>query len=225
MKRRRGPDRHEPGLHRLDSAPSDPGAAAARSRVEALLEQMTRVELQVVVVSPPDETRLAAEDHARDAALVAGRDTLLRDAVAAARDATIRLFARGGFSGTWAATDMAVSVVRASDRVAAAAAVEEAAIAAVVEDLVDDETLEILRSTWDDLVSLRRIPAPGSLSAFAAPVAVTLRGPLQVAIVGASAIALVVGALALGSVPGAIVAAAGIALVAGLARRLRQPYT
>ena len=62
---------------------------------------------------------------------------------------------------------MSASVATASDRVAAVAAFEEAAIAAVVEDLVDDDTLEVLRSTWDELTSSSAIPSPGSLSSLA----------------------------------------------------------
>lgn len=207
----------------MTAVPSDPGAAAARARVEALLERFTRVELQVVVVAPPDATRLAARDRARDAAIVAGRAALLNEAVAAARDATIRTFARGGYSGTWAATDMAVSVVRSSDRAAAAAALEEATIAAVVEDLVDEDTLEVLDSTWEELVSLSGIPSPGALSSFATPAASTIRGPLQVMIVGAFVIFLVAAGLAVGLGTGLIALAFAVAIVAGVARRWRQP--
>ena len=78
---------------------------------------------------------------------------------------------------------MAVSVARPEDRVAAAIAFEEAAMAAVVEDLVDEETLETLRSTSDDLVSLTGLPSPGSLSAIGAPTELEGRGPLVVTLV------------------------------------------
>lgn len=203
--------------------PIDPAAAAARDRVRSLLERFTRVELQVVVVASPDATRIAARDRARTAAIVAGRGPLLNEAVALAREATIRAFAQGGFSGTWAATDMAVSVVRASDRVAAASAVEEAMIAAVVEDLVDDDTLEVLRSTWNELVSLRGIPSPGSLSAFASPAATAVRGPLQVTIVAAFVILCVAVGFAIGLAAGLLLLALSLAIVAGLTRRRRQP--
>ena len=156
---------------------NDPGAAAARRRVGTVLERLARVEFQVLVVAPPDATRLAARDRARGAALVAGRGALLDEASAAAREVTIKAFARAAFSGTWAATDMAVSVVRADDRVAAAAASEEAAMAAVVEDLVDEDTLEVLRATTDELEGSKGIPTPGSLTAFARPRSGVVRPP------------------------------------------------
>lgn len=83
--------------------------------------------------------------------------------MSAARDATLRIFARSAFSGTWAFTDMAMSVTNAQDRVATAAAFEEAAMAAVVEDLVDGDTLEVLRSTSHDLARLTGVPQPLSI--------------------------------------------------------------
>ncbi|MEO8570128.1 MAG: hypothetical protein ABI553_00380 [Chloroflexota bacterium] len=197
--------------------PNDAGATAARARVAVVLERFSRVELQVVVVAAPDARRRAAVDLARSAAIVAGRGERLAEAVAAAREVTIRAFARGGFSGTWAATDMAVSVTRAEDRVAAAAALEEATIAAAVEDLVDDETLEVLRSTWDELASLQGIPSPGSLSAFTAPAAGAVWGPLQIAIVIAFVIVSAVIWLRLGAVVGLVVLVVGLGIAARVA--------
>lgn len=222
MKRRRGPGPTPPPL-RPHVATDDPAVDAARARVEAVLNDFSRVELQVVVVAPPDAIRLAARDRARSAAIVAGRGPLLDDAIAAAREVTLRAFARGGFSGTWAATDMAVSVVRASDRVAAAAAVEEAVMAAVVEELVDPETLEELRATWDELASLRGIPSPGSLAGFASPAAGAMRGPIQIAVVVAFIVACAAIGFGLGFGVGLIPLAIGVAVMAALLRRRGEP--
>jgi len=222
VKRVRGSDRRDAPLRRSEADPTDPGATAARARVERLLEEMTRVDLQVIVVSPPDPTRLAAEERARDAALLAGRDMLLRDATAAARDATIQLFARAGFSGTWAFTETAISVATADDRVAAAAAFEEAAMAAVVEDLVDPETVEILRSTSDQYERFGGLPSPGSLSAFTAPAGKMIRGPLQVAILALFVVVCFAIGLFAGSSFGLVLLALGGAVVAAMARRYRR---
>ncbi len=145
---------------------TDP-VVAARARVDDLLERLTRVNLQVVVVARPDATRLAAQARARAAAVAAGRGGLFDEAAAAVREATIRAYSRGGFSGTWAANDWSISVATPADRVAAAAAFEEAAMAEVVEDVVDDDTLEILRASTDELIRSSGVPSPGSLSSFA----------------------------------------------------------
>lgn len=219
MMRRRGRESLEPLLRRSDGDPTDPGATAARARVEALLERMMHLDLQVIVVSPPDATRLAAEDRARDAALLAGRDVLLREAVAAARDATLQLFAQAGYSGTWALTRTAISVATTDDRVAVAAAFEEAAIAAVVEDLVDPETVDVLRSTSAEFDRLHGLPSPGSLAVVATPAPNTIRGPLQVSVVALFVIVCLTVGLAVGSVSGLVVVALGLAIVAGMARR------
>jgi hypothetical protein len=143
----------------------DPADAAVAARVEAVLEELRRINLQVMVVAQPDERRLQARDRARELAAPAGRARLLESAAAAGREAALGGFARGGFTGTWAATEMSASVTRADDRIAAAAAFEEAMMAAVVEDLADEETLDVLRATTDQLGLSSRIPAPGALDA------------------------------------------------------------
>jgi len=161
--------------------PTIEAESAARARMDDLLERMSRVDLQVVVVAPPDATRVAARDRARAAAAAAGRAILFDEAAAAAREATLRAFARGGFSGTWAANDWSISVANANDRAAAAAAFEEAAMAAVVEDLADEDTLEVLRATTTELELATGLPPPGALSALTGRFVAGTTGPLQVA--------------------------------------------
>jgi hypothetical protein len=198
---------------------NDPGVAAARVRVANLLEGITRVGLQVVVVAPPDATRLAARDRARTAAVAAGRGPLLDEAMAAARDQTMRTFARSSFGGTWAFTEMAMSVTRAIDRVAAVSAFEEAAMAEVIEDLVDPDTLDVLRSTTAELGVMTDVPAPGSIAAFASP-ATGIRSSLGLVLVGAFALFLV----AIGLFGASLVTLAfGIAIIVGIARRGAKP--
>ena len=138
-----------------------------------------RANLQVMVVARPDATRLAARDRARALAATAGRAAIFDEAATAARETTLRSFASAGFSGTWAATEMSASVASATDRIAAAAAFEEAAMAAVVEDLADDDTLEVLRATSDELDRSAGIPVPGSLATFTAQPGLTADGPRQ----------------------------------------------
>ncbi len=197
---------------------TDP-VAAARARVEALLERMSRVDLQVVVVAGPDATRRAARDRARNAAIAAGRGDLFDEAAGAARETTLRAFARAGFSGTWAAQDWSVSVANAGDRAGAAAAFEEAAMAAVVEDLVDDETLDVLRASSDELDRSTGLPSPGSLGSFARS-AVTNESSAQRAILIAFGIIGIGAWFVLGPGIGLLAIAAGVAL-AGIRGRLR----
>jgi hypothetical protein len=137
---------------------------AARDRVAALLEWATHIPLDVATVALPDAERLAARERAVGVAKLHHRQRLLVEAVAAARETVLRSFAAGGFSGTWAATDWSISVASGTDRVAAAAALEEAAVAMILQDIADAETVEVLAATWDNLVRLRGVPVPGALS-------------------------------------------------------------
>ena len=200
----------------------DSGADAARARVAALLDTLPRIDLQVVVVARPDATRMAARDRATEAAILAGRGDLLYEARAAVREAVLRTFARSGFSGTWAVTDMAVSVTRSEDRVAAAAAFEEAAMAAVVEDLVDEEITDILRATTAGLNGMSGVPTPGSLAAFATPPAGAIRGPIELAVLIAFVVVCVVVAVLFSVGVGLLALAAGLAVLAALTRQRRS---
>lgn len=202
------------------AAPGDTEpTAAARDRVAALLERLSRLNLQVAVVGPPDPARFAARDRARTAAIAAGRGPLLDEAVTAAREGALRAFAGGGFSGTWAASEMAASVATASDRVAAAAAFEEAATAAVAEDLVDIDTLEILRSTSQELGGLTGVPQPGELSNLTSG-AFAIRGPLQFIVVVAFVAAIAIAGFVVGGTRTLVVLVLAFAIIAALVRRL-----
>jgi hypothetical protein len=223
MKPQRGSRRARSNEWSADEA-GDAATVAARERVRGVLEGVTRINLGVVVVAPPDATRMAARDVARTAASVAGRGPLLRESMSAAREVVLDSFARSGFSGTWAATQMTMSVAGPTDRVAAAAAFEEAAMAAVVEDLdVDDETLDVLRSTSLELTGLGGLPMPGSLASLAAPTAGVLRGPIQVAIVAVVVLACAFIGFAVGSYAGLIIVFIGVGIVGAIAQRSSRP--
>lgn len=190
---------------------------AAQGRVQALLDRLARVDLQVAVVTPPDATRIAARDRAKTAAIAHGRLTLFDHASAAAREMAIRGFGRSGYSGTWALTEMSMSVATPRDRLSAAAAFEEAAMAAVVEDIAGEETVGVLRSTSNGLGNLTGLTAPGSIAAIASPTHV--RGPLALGLLGILVVVLFASGLGAVSV---LALALAIALLAALMRR-RQP--
>ena len=221
MKRHRGSARHPFGPERASREADDAGTVAARGRVAAVLDRLARADLQVAVVGPPDAERMAARDRARTAAITSGRGALFDEATTVVRERTLRVFARSGFSGTWALTDMSMSIARPDDRVASAAAFEEAAMAAVVEDLVDEETLDTLRSTSDELSGLASVPAPGSISGFGSPGS-TVRGPIQMVVFGAFGVFLTVVGIASASV---IVVVLGLVILAGLLRNRRPNGT
>ena len=222
MNRLRASYRHGQRTRSASSRPTGDAGAAARERVTALLDHLLHVDLQVVVVEPPDLARRTASDRARIAAVAAGRRELMEDAVEAVRDIATQAFSRGGFSGTWAATDMSASVVRSADRVAAAAAFEEAMLAAVAEDLLDAETLDTLRATADVLIDMTGIPSPGALSNLASPRSGTSRGPRQAVAVGIVVLASALLWIGLGLGFGILTIVLGLSLIAAVSRRTVQ---
>ena len=189
----------------------------------ALFEGASRVNLGVVVVALPDATRETARDAATDAAIVAGRNALLREATTSAREIVLKSFSGAGFSGTWAVTEMSLSVASASDRVAAVAAFEEATIAAVVEDLVDADTVDILRLTWDEISSSSAIPSPGALSSIASTASAVDRSPIQVAIVAGVILVCALVGFAVASYLGLIAVFLAVGVVGALARGSSRP--
>ncbi len=203
--------------------PRDPAAAAARERVAALFGKAARVNLGVVVVAPPDATRMAARDVAMSAASEARRGGILDEATIAARETVLKAFAGAGFSGTWAVTEMSMSVASAIDRVAAVAAFEEATIAAVAEDLVDEDTIAVLRSTWDELTSASAIPSPGSLSSIAAPPPGVDRSPIEVAVIAGLVLVCAFVGFAVASYAGLILVFLGVGILGALAQRSSRP--
>jgi hypothetical protein len=147
---------------------------------------------------------------------------MMEEAASAARSIVLDSFARSGFSGTWAATEMSMSVAGPADRMAAAAAFEEAAMAAVVEDLdVDDETLDVLRVTSMELTGLGSLPMPGALSSIAS--VATVGRPLQIVVLAAFVMAIlaIFATASLGI--GIVVLGLGASLAATLSRRSSRP--
>lgn len=118
---------------------------------------------------------------------------------------------------------MSASVATAGDRVAAGAAFEEAAMAAVVEDLVDEDTLEVLRGSSDEFDRSTGLPPPGSLSGFAGPAGMAVQGPLRLAVSIALVIACAAAWLIAGTGLALITLALGLVLTAGLAQRRTRP--
>ena len=96
-------------------------------------------------------------------------------------------------------------------------------MAAVVEDLVDADTLEILRSTSEGFGRTRGLPSPGSIAAFATPAAGSAPGSLQVIVTSLFLVISIVIGLLVGYPFGLLLLALGVAIATGLARRWRQP--
>ena len=138
---------------------------AARGRVAATLEAARHIELERLIVGVPGDEAAEARRRALAAAATAGRAALVEEAREAALAWVTRTFSERAYSGTWAVTEMSMSVTRPADRAAVAEALADAVTADAVEDLIEAETLDALRARWDTLETAGPIPEPGSLSA------------------------------------------------------------
>jgi hypothetical protein len=139
-------------------------AQAARRRVERTMARAQHVDLTSLIVGLPGDTVDAAREKATDAAIMHGRRELLEEARHEATAWVLQAFATRGYSGTWAWTEMSMSVARPKDRAAVAETLADAVTADAVEDLVEPEIAETLRSTWSVLADSTAIPEAGSLS-------------------------------------------------------------
>lgn len=111
-------------------------------RIDAFLARLERVsidDLQVLALQPADvDERDALLDQVDAAARAAGRLDELDDAADLANEAIVRELAFRGYEPTWLGLNWGRSMARTEDRAALIQAVEDAAMAAVVADLVPE---------------------------------------------------------------------------------------
>ena len=123
------------------------GELEVRGRVDALfarLDQLTPDDLSHVGLRRADGERDELRQMVVTAARAAGRSALLAEARAGARDLVLRRYAAGTLHPTWVGLNWGLSQGTADDRVAIVEAVQDAAAAAVVEDLVPDDVTRAL---------------------------------------------------------------------------------
>lgn len=189
------------------TAGGDAAIDAAR-RVAATLEAARHIELERLIVGRSSQEADDARRVALAAAAAAGRSELVGEARAAALDWSTRSFSERAYSGTWALTEMSMSVTRPADRAAVAEALADAVTADAVEDLVDDATLDALRARWDTIATAGPIPEPGSLSALTSGLMAGRSLPAGIALVVVG-----VGLLVIGSVVAIGFLVAGLVII------------
>ncbi len=220
--------------------PAPAGEAEARTRLQALfagLDRLTPYELERAGLRRwDDDARQALLRTVDEAARSGDRTALLYETRNEAREAVLRRYSEGGLHPTWVGLNWGISQGRIEDRVAIVEALQDAAAAAVVADLVQPEVVDALGLDAALLTGMASGEvSEGSLARAMAPPAEGLRdsrGRRLVAWVGA----LVVGSLVFGMVEvvlgssagtgaglGAAVAAAVVSagIVVALTRRVR----
>jgi hypothetical protein len=127
-------------------------------RVGAFLKALERLavdDLGVLALpeSDPDE-RVDLLARAITAAEQAGRLDEVRAAPGRAREAVVQAFAFRAYDPTWFGLNWGRSLGRADDRARLLAAVEDAAVAAVVADLLPEDDVAALREPFERIASM-----------------------------------------------------------------------
>ena len=119
----------------------------------AFLAELSRLsvdDLAMVALAEPDPVdRAALLQRAVDAAHAADRREELAAAPGRARDQLFRAWSRRGYEPTWFGLNWGRSLGRADDRARLIAAVEDAAVGAVVADLLPEEEVAALREPFE----------------------------------------------------------------------------
>jgi len=175
----------------------------------AVLERLAVDDLAVLALPEPDpDEREALIARAEAAAEEAGRLDEVRAAPRRAREALVQAFSFRGYDPTWFGLNWGRSLGRADDRARLVAAVEDAAVAAVVADLLPEDDVAKLREPFERIASMAG-------TAPAANPQIERAGPRR-AVIAAILVLYAAGAAAIGGVIAALGAVA--------ARRRRPPY-
>ena len=148
-------------------AGAEPGIAdrdAAIARLEVLAGRLDRLGLddfRQMALSPSaaldrDEARRTAEAVAAEAGLT----SLVDDARRRVREHLEQVYTAGGYHPTWVTLNWGLSTGPVEDRVAATAAVEDAALAAIVDGVAGDAVVAELRAPFE-LIAVAHPPRPG----------------------------------------------------------------
>jgi hypothetical protein len=137
---------------------SNHAASPAADPLASFLRELGRLnidDLAMVALPEPDpDERAGLLQRAVDAAFAAGRREELAGAPGRARDALFRSYSRRGYDPTWFGLNWGRSLGRADDRARLVAAVEDAAVAAVVADLLPADEVAALREPYEIAASM-----------------------------------------------------------------------
>jgi len=149
--------------------PADRRLAEARVRVEQFLAELDHVGVEDVGLVSLPAADVAARASARSVAVTAAEDAGLGPYLARtredARSRVVRMYDRNAYQPTWAGLNWGRSLGTVEDRVAVAAAVEDAAIGTVAMDVAPADVVEELLEPIRLLISMH--PSETPLSPFA----------------------------------------------------------
>jgi hypothetical protein len=142
--------------------------AEASARLEAFIARLQRLDLEdlrlVALPLPDPRERAALLKNVDLVAAEAGRTALVDDARQRARDAVVTAYNRHAYDPTWAGLNWGRSLGTTRDRLGLVVAVVDAAIAAVLSDLLDEETAASLSEPFEHAAGMAGSTTTPSLS-------------------------------------------------------------
>lgn len=137
-------------MGRMDASRTVPGSP---DRIGPFLDALARLNLDdlgmVALPEPDREARAALLQRALESADAAGRHAAIVEAPVRARDALFASFAGRAYDPTWFGLNWGRSLGRATDRARLIAAVEDAAVAEIVADVLDPDDVAALREPFE----------------------------------------------------------------------------
>jgi hypothetical protein len=141
---------------------------AAADRLDAFLARLDRLaleDLRLLALPLPDPVvRAAVLDEVNRTAATAGRTGLVDEARRRARDAIVIAYDRHMYDPTWAGLNWGRSLGTAKDRLGLTVAAEDAAVAAVMSDVLDEDLVESLAEGFEHAAGMSGATTTPSLS-------------------------------------------------------------
>jgi hypothetical protein len=141
---------------------------AAADRLEAFLARLDRLgleDLRLLALPLPDPTeRAALLTEVERVAAEAQRAELLEEGRLRSREAMFRAYNRHQYDPTWAGLNWGRSLGTARDRLGLVLAAEDAAVAAVLSDLLDEDTVITLTEPFQHAAGMAGSTTTPSLS-------------------------------------------------------------
>ena len=131
----------------------------------ARLDRLALEDLRLLALPLPDPAlRAAVLDEVDRAAAAVGRTALLDKARRRARDAMVLAYNRHQYDPTWAGLNWGRSLGTAQDRLGLTLAAEDAAVAAVLSDVLAEDLLESLSEGFEHAAGMSGATTTPSLS-------------------------------------------------------------
>ncbi|HEU5204532.1 MAG TPA: hypothetical protein VFU17_09575 [Candidatus Limnocylindrales bacterium] len=140
----------------------------ASARLDAFIARLQRLDLEdlrlIALPVPDPEERAALLETVDRVAAEAGRTALVDDARQRARDAVVTAYNRHAYDPTWAGLNWGRSLGTTRDRLGLVVAAENAAVAAVMDDLLDEDLVATLTEPFEHAAGMAGSTTTPSLS-------------------------------------------------------------